>query len=169
MLLLGASSLIRCLPLRGLDHRRGAVDGFFDVTPGLANQAGTLGLVNDTSFSADHGLYDTPFDVVITSLGWEYDRSVFTGGDVLPDLMGDPRRPNQTPYPSLTPEFESTNAPRMFFAGAATHGLDRYRYKASGGFIHGFRFNIRTLVSKRKGKVFNSFFATNLDSCFVFW
>ena len=110
-------------------------------------QMSLLPLLRDTTkYIMAAGMeFQKPFDVVITSLGWEYDRSVFTVGDVLPDLMGDPRRPNQTPYPSLTPEFESTNAPRMFFAGAATHGLDRYRYKASGGFIHGFRFNIRTL------------------------
>ena len=30
-------------------------------------------------------------------------------------------------------------------AGAAAHGLDRYRYRASGGFVHGFRFAVRAL------------------------
>ena len=39
----------------------------------------------------------------------------------------------------------AVSAKHLFVAGAASHGRDRYRYKASGGFIHGFRFNCRTL------------------------
>ena len=61
-------------------------------------------------------------------------------------LTGPPWRPEETRvYPALTAEFESTSHRNIFVAGSASHGLDRYRYKASGGFIHGFRFNVQTL------------------------
>lgn len=33
----------------------------------------------------------------------------------------------------------------VYFIGANSHGLDRDRYKASGGFVHGFRYTTRTV------------------------
>ena len=39
---------------------------FAPPTPGLANDAGYLGLVADTKFSVDRGFYDTPFSLSIT-------------------------------------------------------------------------------------------------------
>jgi len=36
-------------------------------TPGADNLVGALGIVADTTFSVDRGLYDTPFDVAITT------------------------------------------------------------------------------------------------------
>jgi len=89
--------------------------------------------------------FQKPFDVVITALGWTYNKTIFH--DSIPiKLVGPPwRQLDSQVYPDLTSEFESVSAPHVFVAGAAGHGLDRYRYKASGGFIHGFRFNIRSL------------------------
>ena len=102
-------------------------------------------LRDTTKYTTAGGMeFQKPFDAVITSLGWQYDDSVFSG-NVKPEMLGHPKRPDQRTYPSLTPEFESSNTPGLYVIGAASHGLDRYRYQASGGFIHGFRFNVRTL------------------------
>ena len=113
-------------------------------------------LRDTTKYATIAGMeFQKPFDVVVTSLGWVYDGAVFAGsgggggggGAVRPAMTGHPKRPKeqQRTYPALTPEFESTNTRGLFVIGAASHGLDRYRYQASGGFIHGFRFNVRTL------------------------
>jgi thioredoxin reductase len=86
-----------------------------------------------------------PYDVVITAIGWKYDQGPFK---FKLDMVSNPssaRKNDKEVYPSLNGEFESTNNKHLFVAGAAAHGMDRYRYKASGGFIHGFRFNCRTL------------------------
>ncbi|MDP5138239.1 NAD(P)-binding domain-containing protein [Rheinheimera baltica] len=63
------------------------------------------------------------------------------------DLFGDSCTPvlsNNGKYPALTNAFESQNIPGMYFAGTLTHSLD-YR-KATSGFIHGFRYNIKSLA-----------------------
>ena len=46
-------------------------------------------------------------------------------------------------YPQLTPSFESANVPGLYIAGTLMHGQDWK--KSSGGFIHGFRYLVRTL------------------------
>lgn len=46
-------------------------------------------------------------------------------------------------YPSIKNNFESLNQDDVYFAGTVTHSLD-FR-KSAGGFIHGFRYNIRVL------------------------
>ena len=43
-------------------------------------------------------------------------------------MTGHPKRPDKKTYPALTPEFESINTPGLYVIGAASHGLDRYRY-----------------------------------------
>ena len=43
----------------------------------------------------------------------------------------------------MTAEYESTNVPGLYFAGTLSHGKDFKR--ASGGFIHGFRYTARAL------------------------
>ncbi|MCP5091436.1 MAG: hypothetical protein GY949_10985, partial [Gammaproteobacteria bacterium] len=40
---------------------------FVTPTPGEANSEGFAGYVGDTTFSHDRGIYDTPFEVTITS------------------------------------------------------------------------------------------------------
>eukprot|EP00662_Eupelagonemidae_sp_cell21_P030959 gene30959-15138_t len=89
--------------------------------------------------------FQKPYDVVITALGWTWDRSLLDPS-VTVRMTGPPDRASDSvTYPLLRNTFEAASAPSMFVVGAAAHGLDRYRYKASGGFIHGFRFNARTL------------------------
>ena len=105
---------------------------------------------------------DKSYDVIISSLGWVYDPAPFENGNkgkakkqqVEVKLMDRKSyitdnvkrqgfrcdRPRRQVYPSLTSTQESVTSENMYFVGANTHGLDRWRYKASGGFIHGFRF-----------------------------
>eukprot|EP00750_Incisomonas_marina_P021839 INCI4765.8.p1 GENE.INCI4765.8~~INCI4765.8.p1 ORF type:complete len:810 (+),score=120.00 INCI4765.8:415-2844(+) len=49
----------------------------------------------------------------------------------------------QARYPKMTPHFESQSVPGLYFAGAIMHGNDFHR--AAGGFIHGFRYLVRSL------------------------
>ena len=56
--------------------------------------------------------------------------------------MKDVLDPLPEKYPSLTPFFESEQCPGLYFLGALAHGRDRR--KSSGGFVHGFRYLIRT-------------------------
>lgn len=72
------------------------------------------------------------FDHIIFATGWEFDTSIFSFSNSL-DLSGK--------YPSITPEYESTSHPGLYFIGSLGHSLDRG--KSSGGFIHGFRYLIR--------------------------
>lgn len=93
---------------------------------------------------------DKSFDVVIKSLGWVYDDTVFraSGLDLELQGLGGPSTPGrQRPrvYPRLSPTHASTSLPHTYFVGANSHGLDRDRYKASGGFIHGFRYTTRAV------------------------
>ena len=44
-------------------------------------------------------------------------------------MTGHPKRPDKKTYPALTPDFESINTPGLYVIGAASHGLDRYRYE----------------------------------------
>lgn len=88
-----------------------------------------------------------PYDVVVTALGWHYDQGAFDKSLKIKMVgpVSKERSKDKEVYPSLSGEFESVNVPHLFVAGAAAHGMDRYRYKGSGGFIHGFRFNCRTI------------------------
>ena len=100
------------------------------------------------------------YDVVITALGWTYDTGPFNAGGThleLDDLATWPARPRRGVYPRLTAEHESVTARHAYFVGANAHGLDRARYQASGGFVHGFRFTtrhvFRTLVNRYEAQV----------------
>ena len=77
------------------------------------------------------------YDRVICCAGFKFDASMFAD-NAAPELAYNGK------YPALTPSFESTNNPGMYFAGTLTHSLD-YR-KATSGFIHGFRYNSRALA-----------------------
>ena len=87
-----------------------------------------------------HGV--AQYDSVIRTTGWKYvDASIF-GPEVRPEVCA------RSKYPVLSATWES-NVPDLFFIGAAMANNDR---KATPGFIHGFRYNIRTLfhlISKR--------------------
>lgn len=80
---------------------------------------------------------DLPYDRVIRATGFRFDASLFDA-DAAPALTVNDR------FPALTCEWESANQPNLFFAGTIMQGLG-YR-KATSGFIHGFRYNVRTLT-----------------------
>ena len=78
----------------------------------------------------------------------DYDQIIScTGFDWVPtDLFSDDIRPDswhEGKFPSLTPTWESTNVSDLFFVGGSMQGNDR---ASASGFIHGFRYNIRTLA-----------------------
>jgi len=79
-----------------------------------------------------------PYDVVVACLGWKMDLSIFPHKDTRPLLM-----PKTGKHPVATPRFEAPGLPGLFFAGTLTHAADFK--KASGGFIHGFRYSARAL------------------------
>lgn len=77
------------------------------------------------------------YDRVISCTGFRFDDSCF----------GDDCRPARTPcgrLPLMTPEWESTSVPDMFFAGALMQSRDYKKYMSA--FIHGFRYNVRSLA-----------------------
>jgi thioredoxin reductase len=76
------------------------------------------------------------YDRVIVAAGFRMDDSIF-GGDCRPELVINDR------FPAQTSEWESTNVPDLYFAGTLTQARDFK--KATSGFIHGFRYNVRAL------------------------
>eukprot|EP00746_Dinoflagellata_sp_MGD_P015360 gnl/MRDRNA2_/MRDRNA2_134085_c0_seq1.p1 gnl/MRDRNA2_/MRDRNA2_134085_c0~~gnl/MRDRNA2_/MRDRNA2_134085_c0_seq1.p1 ORF type:complete len:548 (-),score=68.35 gnl/MRDRNA2_/MRDRNA2_134085_c0_seq1:49-1593(-) len=93
-----------------------------------------------------------PVDIVVDALGWVHDTSIYDKSMEI-KMHGMPsRKIDSKVYPLLNSEYESVSAKHFFFAGAATHGMDRYKYKASGGFIHGFRFTARSLWRILEGR-----------------
>ncbi|XP_070547248.1 FAD-dependent oxidoreductase domain-containing protein 2-like [Ptychodera flava] len=76
------------------------------------------------------------FDKVILCAGFKYvDLDIF-------DDSCKPATRKADKFPVLKENWESENVPNMFFIGTAMQSRDR---KAASGFIHGFRYNVRTL------------------------
>ena len=107
--------------------RKGFDDGRIHVM--VEEDAGT----SDAEWEEDTHL--GPVDRVLGCTGWVFDTSIFD--EATAPAMWTRR------YPGLTPGFESTNVPGLFFAGTLMHGRDHRR--SSGGFIHGFRYLTRAL------------------------
>jgi hypothetical protein len=76
------------------------------------------------------------YDKIIFCTGWKFDNSIF---DFEIDLTKNKK------YPLISSNFESTNNINMYFIGALMHSLD-FR-KSSGGFIHGFRYLIKSFIN----------------------
>ncbi len=93
-------------------------------------------IVTFTYGHADGEVEDLIYDRVILCTGFCFDTSIFDESSV-PDLAINNRFPNQTS------EWESTNIKDLYFIGVLMHMRD-YKKKQSG-FIHGFRYNIRSL------------------------
>jgi thioredoxin reductase len=79
---------------------------------------------------------DLIYDRVILCTGFRFDDSIFDDS-CRPEMVRENRLPNQTS------EWESTNIKDLYFAGTLMQVRD-YK-KSSSSFIHGFRYNIRTL------------------------
>jgi len=81
------------------------------------------------------GTTTTYYDFVIRCTGWNFlDEEIF-------DESVRPATFKEGKYPELTSGWEST-VPDMFFIGTAMQARDR---KAASAFIHGFRYNVRSL------------------------
>ncbi len=85
---------------------------------------------------AEGEVEDLGYDRVVRCTGFRFDASLF-------DASAAPELAVKGRFPALTCEWESVNQPGLYFAGTIMQGLG-YR-KATSGFIHGFRYNVRTL------------------------
>jgi len=79
---------------------------------------------------------DLQYDRVIVCTGFRFDDSIFDES-CRPGLVISNR------FPAQTTEWESTNVPDLYFAGTLMQARD-YR-KSTSGFIHGFRYCVRSL------------------------
>jgi thioredoxin reductase len=86
---------------------------------------------------ADGETEDLAYDRVIVCTGFRFDHSIFAP-ECRPELVIDGR------FPAQTPEWESVNVPGLYFAGALMQAND-YE-KSTSGFLHGFRYNVRSLA-----------------------
>ena len=86
--------------------------------------------------------YPLVYDSVVLCVGFRHDLTLYGSGTasaVEPIIQSNGR------YPVLTDAYEAVGEPGLYFAGALAHGRD-YR-RAAGGFIHGFRYTARALVT----------------------
>jgi len=80
------------------------------------------------------------FDIVISAIGWQFNKGPFA--ELTPRMMDHSDGGDR--YPELDATYQSVNIPGLYFAGGLSHGPDKG--KSSGGFIHGFRYNVRALA-----------------------
>lgn len=80
------------------------------------------------------------FDHIIFCTGWKFDASIFEFELPLT---------NNKKYPEIQSNYESVTNENLFFIGSLMHARD-YK-KSSGGFIHGFRYLIRTFMNMNYG------------------
>ncbi|XP_075240116.1 FAD-dependent oxidoreductase domain-containing protein 2-like [Convolutriloba macropyga] len=79
------------------------------------------------------------YDEIITCMGWTMNLSIFSE-NTKPKLL---KVPNKNPkHPEVTEIFQGKDQPNVYFLGTNAHTYDK---NASGGFIHGFRYQIRAL------------------------
>lgn len=78
------------------------------------------------------------YDYIIRCTGWKYVTPAMFTEDIAPVLAENKK------YPAMSSSWESENTPGLYFIGAAMAGNDR---QAASSFIHGFRYNIRTLAN----------------------
>lgn len=91
----------------------------------------------EVTYSHANGEQDVlTYDRVIDCCGFQFDASIFSP-ECRPDLIKEDR------LPDMTPDWESTKRPGVFFAGTLMQVQD-FR-QAGSAFIDGFRYNVRTL------------------------
>jgi thioredoxin reductase len=76
------------------------------------------------------------YDHIIRCTGWRWVNQSLFSDEIIPETKTNGK------FPAMNESWESVNVNDMFFIGAAMQGNDR---KSASGFIHGFRYNIRTL------------------------
>eukprot|EP00505_MAST-04D_sp_SCG-Rhode-Island_P000136 Stramenopile-MAST_4_protein_136 len=79
------------------------------------------------------------FDRIIFATGFRFDADA----RIFRDVTVRPKVDANHKFPVMDADYQSTNVPGMYFAGALSHGRD-YR-RGAGGFIHGFRYTARSL------------------------
>ncbi|KAH0616933.1 hypothetical protein JD844_028421 [Phrynosoma platyrhinos] len=79
-----------------------------------------------------------PYDRAIRCLGWKFDFSIFNKSVGLMRGKGSRKK-----YPLIKPSYEAKATRGLFVLGTASHSVD-FR-KSAGGFIHGFRYTVRTV------------------------
>lgn len=77
------------------------------------------------------------YDIIIRCTGWRWAAAELFADGIRPATSANGK------YPELGPIWESSNIKNLFFIGGAMQACDR---QAASGFIHGFRYNIRTLA-----------------------
>jgi len=77
------------------------------------------------------------YDVVIRACGFRWIPEWLFSRDIQPETCRNGR------FPALTPFWESRNVDNLYFVGGAMASNDK---QSASGFIHGFRYNIRTLA-----------------------
>lgn len=91
-----------------------------------ANPPGTLHLTRE-------------YDIIIYCTGWKWVNPELFAPGLVPETW------YRDKYPRLTSSWESVNVPNLYFIGGAMQGGDDKTHSSSG-FIHGYRYNIRTLA-----------------------
>ena len=82
-----------------------------------------------------------PYDLAVLAIGWRFAPEKLFDLDVRPAMAAPPAGK----FPALTRSgWASANVEGLYFAGTIAHAHDWRR--ASGGFIHGFRYTARALV-----------------------
>jgi thioredoxin reductase len=92
--------------------------------------------VRFSSIHARDEIEQIEYDRLICCTGFRVDDSIFAE-DCKPKMVIDGR------FPELNGSWESTNVPGLHFVGTASQSLDYKRSQSA--FIHGFRYNARTL------------------------
>ena len=83
------------------------------------------------------------YDAIIACTGFSYlNENMFDPATI--DLQVDPRPALKGKFPLITPEWQYKNVPNMYAIGAMMQTVN-FR-KNAGGFIHGFRYSIKTLI-----------------------
>ena len=80
------------------------------------------------------------YDIIIHCTGWRWVPTEIFAPDLVPESW------YRGKYPETTSSWESVNVPNLFFVGGNLIGGDKHT-KSSSGFIHGYRYNIRSLVN----------------------
>ena len=94
-------------------------------------------LVVSVRYSHAHGeTEELCYDRVIVATGFRFDNTIFAE-ECRPELIINNR------FPAQTSEWESVNVPGLYFAGTLMQANDFK--KSTSGFIHGFRYNVRSL------------------------
>ncbi|XP_067937760.1 FAD-dependent oxidoreductase domain-containing protein 2-like [Watersipora subatra] len=100
-------------------------------------------------------LFDMEYDQVITCMGWKYVRPEMFDDTIKIETVRDGR------YPKLSNCWE-TDTENLFYIGTTMASIDK---QSASGFIHGFRYNIRTLFNLLEQRFFNKPFPHFVMGC----